>query len=60
MYEDQCEQKGRQRLGCDDFLELVRKFHLITSTAGLESRMTMRHGQIKDRGALQETEEKGT
>ena len=49
MYEDQCEQKGRQRLGCDDFLELVRKFHLIPSTTALESRMAMRYDQIKDR-----------
>ena len=60
LYEDQCEQKGRQRLSCDDFIELIRKFHLIASVAALENRMKTRYDQIKTGSVHLETEEKGT
>ena len=60
LYEDQCEQKGRQRLSCDDFIELIRKFHLIASAAALENRMKTRYDQIKTGSVHLETEDKGT
>ena len=57
MYEDQCEQKGLQRLSCDDFIELINKFDLIVSKTTLEKRMQMRYKQIKTDSVHLEREE---
>ena len=49
IYEDECSQKNRQRLSCDDFIELTRKFHLIKSKLPFEHNMRMRFEQAKNR-----------
>ena len=60
VYEDECSQKNRQRLSCDDFIELIRKFNLIKSKAYFENNMRLRWEQAKNRTIHMETCEKST
>ena len=60
LFEDECAQKNRQRLSCDDFIELIRKFHLIKSKGYFENNMRMRYEQAKHRTVHLETQSKST
>lgn len=60
IYEDELQQKNRQRLSCDDFIELIRKFNLIKSKIAFENNMRMRYEQAKNREVHLDTQERGT
>jgi hypothetical protein len=42
MYKDACQNKQRQRLSCDDFIDLVRKHNLIRKKYILDVNMKKR------------------
>ena len=60
IYEDECDQKNRQRLSCDDFIELTRKFNLIKTKPSFENNMRIRYDQAKRRQVHLNTLEKQT
>lgn len=49
IFKSTCEFKGRQRLGCDDFVEAVRKFRLVSDPKFVELAMHDREIDIAGR-----------
>ena len=60
VYEEECYQKNRQRLSCDDFINLIRKFNLIKSKPYFENNMRIRYEQVKEKRVRLNTAEVGT
>lgn len=48
IYDTTCEQNLRQRLTCDDFVEAIKKYKLITSKKILEDQRKMREERMQD------------